>query len=201
MLFRSKVKTEYLIIGDSFIAGGGAHNNSGWAQMFKNNHPALNVEIAGVGGDNILKVNERLSALPKSAFDVVILGVGINDSRYRPSKDGYEVSLEDFQKGLDSFAKFFRQKNPDVSLFFVGLTRVDETKASPYKPDKYYLNKNIELFNSKIEETAHSIGVTYIQVPMLYENSGNLADGLHPSDQGHKTLYRVISSKISELKH
>ncbi len=191
-----KGQTDYLIIGDSFIAGGGAQNNQGWAQMFKTNNPDLNVEIAGVGGDNILKVNNRLAALQDSVFDVVILGVGLNDSRYRPSLSGYEVPLEDFQQGLTAFAEFFRKRNPDVSIFFVGLTRVDESKASPYKPDKYYFNKNIEIFNAKIEATARSLGAGYIEVPYLFEEPENLSDGLHPSSRGHEILLQVISSKV-----
>ncbi len=186
----------YLIIGDSFIKGTGAQNNLGWAQMFKNNNPQLNVEISGVGGDNILKVNNRLSSLDKDMFDIVILGVGINDSRYRPSKNGYEISLDNFQDGLISFANYFTERNSKVSIFFTGLTKVDETKTSPYKHDKYYLNKNIEIFDRKLQETSSMIGVSYIYVPELIDNLNNLSDGLHPSNQGHKILLDAVTQKV-----
>jgi lysophospholipase L1-like esterase len=77
------------------------------------------------------------------------------------------------------------------------LTRVDETKTSPYKEDKYYFNRNIEVYDAMLREIAASKGVTYIRVPTLLEEPDLLYDGLHPSDAGHARLLSAVSEQIS----
>ncbi len=186
-------KKTYLIVGDSFVKGTGASElQNGWAYLLKERYDQSKFIISGVGGDNIEAVNSRLNDLLKEKYDIVILGVGINDSRYRPSLGGFEVSLDNFKDGLSNFAQRVRSQNRSVKIYIVELTYVNESLTSPYKPDKYYSNENIKKFNQAIIETAKNLGVKVIKAPSLNNRPNLLSDGLHPSDLGHFELYKSI---------
>ena len=187
-----------LIIGNSFVEGVAAKDNFGWAQRLRNKFAHLNVLISGVGGDNILKINNRLDRLPQKKFDFVFLEVGINDSRYRPSINSEEVPIRQFKDGIKYFATHFRESNPSVRIFVLGLTRVDERKTTPYKEDKHYLNSNITKYDRALKEISQEIGLIYLSVPLLNDQDSLLADGIHPSDEGHKEIYLRILEQLGD---
>jgi lysophospholipase L1-like esterase len=83
-------------------------------------------------------------------------------------------------------------------LGLVGLTRVDETKAAPFKADKYYFNRNVKVYDGILRRIAASKGVRYLRVPTLLEEPDLLVDGVHPSDSGHARLLSAVSEEISD---
>lgn len=188
-----------LIIGDSFVAGTGASGSYGWAQRLQNNHPNMNFTISGVGGDNIRAVNNRLGNYPQQNFDVVILAIGLNDSRDRPSKGRNEVPLDEFNSAIRSFVSSFSSSNPDIRIFFVGLTRVDESKTTPYSEDKYYINANIAQYDQALQTLSTELSAQYIAVPALNDTQGMLSDGVHPSNDGHQALMNAVNAQVAPI--
>ena len=181
-----------LIIGNSFVEGIAAKNNFGWAQRFRKEYAQHFIELSGIGGDNILKILARLSRYSSYDFDSVILEVGINDSRFRPSQSGEEVPLPIFKKGINEFANLFKQSNQNVKIVLIGLTRVNEVLTNPYKEDKYYTNSNIAIYDKALKDVSHELELVYIDMPKLHDKVGLLADGIHPTDKGHNLLYHSI---------
>lgn len=186
-----------LIIGDSFVEGVDAAGKYGWAQQFKDHFVAHDVVISGIGGDNIEKILKRLNPY-QNRFDCVLLEVGVNDSRYRPSKDGNEIEMSKFADDLIKFIRYFRTLNSNVFIGILGLTRVDEKQTAPYKEDKYYLNKNIIEYDKLIEDVCKKEKVVHLPVPTLLDSDGLLSDGIHPSTKGHKILFQSILDLIGE---
>ena len=91
-----------LIIGNSFVEGVGADGKNGWAQILSTQYKS-NMTISGVGGDTIKKILARFPKILDKKHQLVILEVGINDSRYRPSLKSREVELTEFLRGLNKF--------------------------------------------------------------------------------------------------
>lgn len=184
-----------LIIGDSFVEGVGANDKNGWAQMFSQKHQSHFIETSGIGGDNIEKISRRISDF-KLNYDVVVLEIGVNDSRYRPSKNGNEIDIKVFTKELKAFVKYFRSLNKNVQIYFLGLTRVNESFTNPYKEDKYYLNKYISVYDQLLKDVSTEEKVDYVELPSLLSHDGLLIDGIHPSNEGHHALYDCIVNII-----
>ena len=185
-----------LIVGDSFVEGVGAENKYGWAQQFKDSMRDHDTVVSGMGGDNIHKILGRLQSFSDN-FDLVILEVGINDSRYRQSKKGNEVALDKFANALREFIRFFRARNRNAAIIILGLTRVNERFTNPYKEDKHYLNSHIEKYDAMIGEVCDNEGVDYVPLPKLLTHEGLLADGIHPSAAGHKLIFQRVSEHVS----
>ena len=195
---KSFLKHRMLIIGDSFVEGVGADKKFGWAQRFsaevKEN---LFIDLSGIGGDTVKKVLNRQSDFLKSNYDFVVLEVGLNDSRFRPSLKRHEVALDEFRNGILEFIETWRLKGAMVAV--VGLTRVDENKTVPYKEDKIYRNSDIDLYDNCLKKIGEKTVSLYMPVPVLSDNDEYLADGIHPSTKGHEQLFNALKKQIFDL--
>ena len=188
-----------LVIGNSFVEGVGATDKKGWAFLLKEEAPLHDFILSGVGGDNILKILNRVSNVPNIQFDIVILEVGLNDSRFRPSLQDNEVPLNSFSEKLMEFHLFFKSKNEKCENIFLGLTHVNEGLTNPYKKDKHYLNDLIEQYDGAVKKVASQIGARYFSVPVLADNLNNLSDGLHPSDTGHALIKEFVKNQLISI--
>jgi hypothetical protein len=72
----------------------------------------------------------------------------------------------------------------------MGLTRVEESLTAPYKEDKYYLNRLIEEYDISLKTIAARNDAIYVSIPVLHDSPRFLADGLHPTDEGHRVILR-----------
>ena len=182
-----------LVLGDSFVEGVGS-SSGGWAKMLADSRPADDVTVSGVGGDNTVKLLARTAPFDSQRFDCVLIEVGLNDSRYRPSKDGSEVPIAEYADNLSTLARYFQERGATVT--FVGLTRVDEGVTRPYKEDKHYINTELARYDEVLRKTANACDANYIGVPALADESGMLFDGVHPSEHGHRILVDVIQPRV-----
>ena len=182
-------KATIFVVGDSLVAGVGS-TSGGWAQRLA--EVWTDTSIIGIPGASTSELLVRLGATSSdylATARTVIVHIGINDSRLRPSKGASEVSLDEFRRNLIRIVKFF--PNAD-KIAFVGLPRVIEELANPYRPDRHYLNCLVSVFDYAIREAAKESDALYIDVPAL-DAGGMMADGIHPSDEGYLAiLYRVL---------
>ena len=153
--------------------------------------------ISAKGGSTIFDVLDRVSEYNLDNFSHIILAIGIVDSRYRPSLDKYEVSLPEFEEGLKQFESLFLSEKQNIYL--IGLTRVEESKTTPAKKDKFFYNIDVELYDQVLKDIATEYNLTYINVPPLNDQQGLLVDGLHPSDDGYSLMYNAIIKQLPFL--
>jgi hypothetical protein len=84
--------------------------------------------------------------------------------------------------------------NPHT-IALVGLHRVLEKLTTPYRPDKYYMNSLVAVFDYAIRDVAQEVGARYVDVPAL--DSGNMmVDGLHPTDAGYASIFYKVRSAL-----
>jgi lysophospholipase L1-like esterase len=178
-----------LIAGDSLVAGVGS-SVGGWAQSLGAQTP--NATIIGLPGGTSTDLCVRLGSATGEvgSRSTVIFNVGLNDSRLRPSLARTEVPLDVFRGNVQRLVDLF----PGAErVSFVGLHRVMESLACPYKQDRYYLNALVTVYDYALREAADAAGASYIDVPGLDGSPELLVDGLHPSDRGYAcVLYRVM---------
>lgn len=173
-----------LIVGDSFVEGVGDQEKGGWASRLAQ-IDGMAVTFDGVGGRTAQDVDLLKDCLP-SGFDLAILQIGINDSRFRNSLGEAEVPLKQFKELIDRIAATLKTRAHRVAV--MGLTRVDESLTDPYKPDKSYRNRMIDTYDACLREGASNGIYDYIPVPSLIDGKNLLSDGLHPSPNGHQLL-------------
>lgn len=188
-----------LVLGDSITEGASATNSFGWAQRLAAHMGPENCIVQGVGGDTIHSILNRLDRIPEFEYDLVLLAVGINDSRYRPSLHANEVPLQDYKKGLKEFVDYSRSKYPRTALGFIGLTRVDESRSQSLAEDLAYRLADAELYDNALMDFAAENGVFYFAMPGLADRPELLADGLHPTDKGHQKMLVAILDQLASV--
>lgn len=190
------------IFGDSITAGYCDSEMGGWVDRlkvyFENDEAAEFYEVynLGIGGDTtdgLLKrfANENEARNP----DVILIAIGINDSKYIDSKDNPLVPLDRFESNLKEIirqAKDFTEK-----IVFIGLTKVDESRTMPTLPetDKYFDNENISIYNSKLRKICAENNLLFVEMLDLLE-VGDLEDGVHPDSQGHEMMLQQIKDAL-----
>ncbi len=183
-----------LAFGDSFVEGVAATADHGWAQQLGAT-TSSDWTISGVGGDTTAKLLARAPDLPPQAYHTVLIEVGLNDSRYRPSLGGNEVSLQQFRDNLALLIAHFRPSAGRIG--FLGITHVDERFTRPYKDDKYHTNEDAAIYDAALREACAANDVDYVPIPKLADTPGLLvADGLHPSDDGHRAIADAVDKYL-----
>lgn len=181
-----------LVIGDSFVEGVGGKNTSGWAHAVAAKLSGHVVEISGEGGDDTVKL---LARWPKGVYNIVIIQIGTNDSRFRPSRGGPEVAPDKFKANLKKILDASKKINNASYIIVVGLFFVDEALTVPYKEDKVYKNVSIRRYDDIIKKVAKKKGTIYIAISDIATDASLLYDGLHPSDRGHA----LISARVQDV--
>ncbi len=182
------MKDILLVLGNSFVEGVGATDTRGWASHLGNHLPHYRVITGGVGGNTSADLLSRIGEFSHSAPAVFVIQIGLNDSRWRPSGGRCEVSIDDFRANMTRLLTYISSPAPEQ--YVLGLTRVDETLTTPFKPDKHYVNRLIEQYDGLLREVATAHAAIYVPLPPLTQAPGLLADGLHPSDAGHRMILR-----------
>lgn len=182
----------YLFIGDSFVEGVGAPAGRGWAHLVAENlSPAVST-IAGQGGDTTVHL---LNRWPRTPYGNYYVQVGTNDSRYRPSLKGAEVSIRSFERNLRQIVRLAR-RNSGARITFVGLLFVDETRSVPFKPDKIYTNDLIRSYDSVVRKVCSAERCGYITLDSIPRGNTFLADGVHPSEECHLRISQLVLDNI-----
>ena len=194
---RSPSVPRIVAIGDSIIEGTGATENHGWiylfAQQFRSDFELIN---NGEGGSTTEYWVRHLQA---DCIDlrpsIVILGIGTNDARYRPSINRSEVPLESFEKNLSWILKTIRRKT-SARILVSGQTPVLDKYANPYKDDKSHIRNLQPPYEHAIYQATAREGVLYFDNFARWLSHGedfierSLADGLHPNNAGHAEIAR-----------
>ena len=148
----------------------------------------------GRGGYTISQLQKRLHRdCIDHQPDVVILGVGVNDSRFRPSQLGAETPIEQYRAGLGEILRTIGEKT-GAKIIVSGQVPVIDGLVDPYKEDKHYrrilqIEYERELHNASVQYQALFIDnfARWLERGEEFINS-HLEDGLHPNTLGHRDI-------------
>ena len=195
-------------IGDSVIEGKAAPDDKGWVYLFSNHLLSVGFEHSlvnnGSGGNTSEDVRRSLREDCLSLHpDLVILGVGVNDSRFRPSKGGNDVELRRFQDNVRYIVEQVRALSKAPDLIVVVQAPVIDELVDPYKPDTHYRRGLQVTYERVLGEQAKSSQSIFVPIfdEWVLRGDGfvraHLADGLHPNVDGH----RMIEKSVFNLSH
>lgn len=129
---------------------------------------------AGLSGEKSAAALQRVSSwLIRQPFDVLVVETGANDMLTGANVDTMRANVQ-------SIIDTVRAARPDARIVLVGMM------AAPNLGQQY-----VERFNASFPELARENELTFI--PFLLEGVAgepalNLADGIHPNEQGHRQI-------------
>lgn len=197
-----------LVFGDSISFGNGEYPHIGWAGRLKSYfedtfNNLFNLAIPGETTTGLLeRMETELAARarylrPEDRF-VVLLAIGINDSKGLGSHENLQTDPETFQKNVPELIRIAKRHTDEVHV--LGLTPVDEKVLNPFE-GTYFSNERIKRYDLILKENAREHGVGYLH---LFDHlSGEdlselLQDGIHPNSDGYEMLYGIVSSYLRE---
>lgn len=162
----------------------------------------------GIPGDTSSGLLERFETelIPRFNPDeltIILLAIGINDSRFYASTNEHETEPGVFQQNIWDLWEIAKKYTSDVA--FVGLSPVDEQRTSPlfWETDAIYKNEYIEKYNDLIKEFCESRQTPFIDIfgkmkEMDYKKL--LEDGVHPNSEGYKVMEKLVRDSLLEGK-
>jgi acyl-CoA thioesterase I len=183
--------------GDSIVYGSCDSEGLGWVGRLRKqitpNKDRTAVYNRGICGDTTADLLKRFTVEFESIKpEVVVFGIGINDSGYRKELTNNLVSIEEVKTSLATLIN--KAKTSAQKVFVVGLTKVTESMVAPLpasSTEKSFSNSLIQTYDKALKEVAEASGTVFIDMFELLADE-DLADGLHPNAQGYEKMYKAI---------
>lgn len=176
-----------VILGDSITEGYGVSKEQAYPYLLEQKLKKMGKEItiinSGVSGSTTASASGRLKWVLKSKPETLLLVLGANDGLRGLS---VEASQKNLSQAIESAQK------SGVKVILGGL----------YMPPNYgkdYTEKFAKMYSSLAKE--HKVKL----IPFILEGVGgvpkyNLADGIHPNEEGHKiiadNIFKVIKDEL-----
>lgn len=201
-----------LVCGDSISFGRGESPNIGWAGRLKKDfgpkgfHNCLfDLGIPGDTSTTLLKrfeneVRSRIKYIYPGDKYIIIIAIGINDSRAIGNPNRLETKPEQFKKNilkLISIAKRYTKH-----ILFIGLTPVNEDITNPFE-DTYFINSRIKEYNGIIKDCSQKEKVKFLEVfskLIKKDYKKMLVDGVHPNKKGYVEIHKIIKNFLIKNK-
>lgn len=134
-------------------------------------------------------------------LNIILIAIGINDSRFYKSAGQHETNIEDFRQNIWDLEEIAKKYTNDVA--FIGLTPVDEARTDPlfWEDDAVYKNEYIEKYDAVIKDFCESRKVPFVDVFSAMKNlevAKLMEDGIHPNQEGYKVLEEIIRAAVFE---
>lgn len=177
-----------LFFGDSLTAGFGLSTNEAFPALVEKkcmaNGTPCKVINAGLSGETSAGGLTRIEWILRQPIDVFVLELGANDGLRG-------LPLDQTRKNLQAIIDKVRVKYPDVKIVIAGMM-VPPNMGPDYTND----------FRKIYPELANKNNATLI--PFLLEDVAgyeklNLADGIHPNQEGHKIVADNVYKILREL--
>ena len=202
MRHRSRVVPQRIaVIGDSIAYGRGDPSGDGWAGQLRRAfieadsevHRFFNLSIPGIGTAEVEAILR--DEIPRRTPDLLVLAFGVNDARRPSAIDAPNATpILVFEQCIQAMLERTRTTIDRVVL--ISPLPVDETRTRPIFGD-YFLNADIAAYRQVLDQSARNAGVTVIPVHEDIEDRYDLlADGIHPTAEGHSVISRRIWSTL-----
>lgn len=189
-----------VFVGDSITEGAGDDEKGGWTRRLAERLPASVRPVhAGVGGDSILLVLERMQRDVLAHHpQLIVLAVGINDS-HTDGRGLNWVERGEYERGLDRFADLAG----DSPILVVGLTPIDDARTSPLAEDTIYTDQASIEYDAILRGFAQRRGLTYVPIAEHFHREGGAeqltTDGLHPNPRGHELIAAAVWAALEPI--
>jgi acyl-CoA thioesterase I len=188
VLLLNDQKKRIVFFGDSLTAAYGLSKKDGYPGLIQNKIDSLKLNYsvvnAGLTGETTAGGLRRINWLLSKPVDIFVLALGGNDALRG-------ISTESTKSNLNKIISIVQEKNPSVKIVLTGM------KAPPNMGKSYALEFE-EIYTDLAKK--HSIPF----VPFLLKDVGgisnlNLADGIHPNQDGHKIISETIWKILKDL--
>lgn len=136
----------------------------------------------------------------KEKETIIIFAIWINDSGENPETKIKRVEINQFEANIQTLIDKCQQKVLIQNVVFVWATNVEEdiiNREDSLWADNYFYNDHIQKYNQIIKSLAEKSTCNYIDVFGLMEK-WDLEDGLHPTSQWHKRIYKKVLEFIEK---
>jgi len=201
-----------LSFGDSITLGRGESPNIGWAGRLKKDIETQGFHNClfnlGIPGDTTTTLLKRIETEIKSRIRynysgdkyIIMIAIGINDSRGLGSLSTLETKPELFKKNISRLITISKKYTKKVVI--VGLTPVNEDFTNPFE-NTYFSNDLIREYDEILRKSAQKNKNHYINLfntisRLNYKKL--LVDGIHPNKKGYEEIYKIIKKFLLKKK-
>lgn len=134
-------------------------------------------------------------------LNIILIAIGINDSRYYNSLAQYETDIDQFRQNIWDLEEIAKKYTNDVA--FIGLTPVDEIRTNPlaWEADATYKNEYIKQYDTVIKEFCESRKIPFIDIFSQMKDMDMMKlseDGIHPNQEGYRVMKEIIRTAVFE---
>lgn len=207
-----------LIFGDS-ITQGYWDTDGGWVERIRKHYDTLqasdldgrdeptifNLGISANNSKNVLDriQPETIARTRHGNLPVIIIQIGINDSAIDNPSTNKEnrTPVKQYQQNLGIIIE--KANIISSKVIFVGLSACDEKRTMPVFWDNVnYTNSAIKKYENVLKAVADEKSVTFIPIFDNFKTELNkgrnlLADGLHPNNEGHSFIAKIVLDKLN----
>jgi acyl-CoA thioesterase I len=189
------------VFGASITSGYNDTIDGGWCDLLKKYFlkDGICVFNLGIAGND---TNDLLKRLEQECYarqpDIIIIALGGNDSRYHIKEKKLRISPDIFENNFVKIVEVSKKFTSKIML--VGLTKVEEKTITPLFEESGVLYKNeyLEKYDGIIKKVAIQNFVEFI--PTFDLNIEYDMDGLHPTSDGHKQLFKRIFQYMQQCE-
>ena len=202
-------QTRIFLEGDSTTYGYGDTKYGGWGGRLKVNMmkraangetPAREVINLAVSAQALDQITDRFSSIARTYQRIPNVGVfmvGLIDSEVPYGQTGPRVPLLRFQDHLQILGDIC--VNNQVSPIIIGYYRVDEARTNPWRNGAQFTNSRLDEYRSCVAEYSDSNKMPYVDLTAIPNEVSLSSDGLHPSSNGHETIYKAVAPVVDQL--
>ncbi len=128
---------------------------------------------------------------------MIILSSADNDACCFMNDKRNMVPIEESEENLRTILA--QAKEITDKVLVIGMKRVDESKTLPvpWREELGYRNADLERYDEMFMRVTEDVDVAYLSAAdMLTDN--DLADGLHPNEQGHEKSFIAVRDWLKE---
>jgi acyl-CoA thioesterase-1 len=182
----AKEPIKIVALGDSLTEGYGIEKQDAYPALLEKalKKKGHNVKVynAGISGSTTASAPKRLKWFLKLKPQIIFLALGANDGLRG-------VPIESTRKNLKTTIEMAKKENIKVLLAGMML---------PTNYGEKYRKSFQKLFPSLAKETGVQL-MPFLLKDVATKKELNLADGIHPNEEGHKVMLKNILPEIEKL--
>ncbi len=186
-----------VVIGDSISFGQFDSEAGGWVTRLRLKLEAAghgaNVYNLGINGDTSDGVLARLDEVWRRDPTLLLVAIGINDSRLGPPAGEAFVPIERYAANLEAVAAAAKERG--VPVVFVGVLPICEHDMVRLPGASQYFDRLGRSYDQVARQTAERNDCGFIDVASEARRvdwRALLSDGLHPDSEGHELVADAV---------
>lgn len=181
--------------GDSITYGSCDTDGLGWVGRLRKTLSADDYEVYnfGISGDTSVDILKRFSIEAEAIEpDMIVLAVGLNDSKFQNGSETNLVALEQFKQNMRELV--LQAQRFTARVHIIGLTNIDDRWRS--MKGSRFLSETVTEYDNILKIVSEEAQVPFVSVYGVLNPVSDLADGLHPNAGGYHKMFEVIKSNI-----